>query len=222
MCGKFTQMATWSQVVAFSQPLTVEADRAAGGGGEEITATPMRTAQIMRLNADGEREMAPMRWGFSNHRSTDPRRPDHMHARCETIDTRPTFAESFRLRRGILPVRTFNEGEEVGKKTVQWTITPKDQRPIAIAVIWEEWVNGDLRLLTFVQVTTPANALISAITDRMPAILPDEDSQALWLGETRAPLDEVKALLTTYDSGDAWTMEREVRTPRPKKDPGLF
>lgn len=210
-------MASWSEVVDFSQPLTSDGrERGAGGGGDEaeITATPMRFAQIMRLNAAGVREMVAMRWGFSNHRSASPARPDHMHARAETIDTRPTFREAFATRRGILPVRTFNEGEEVGKKTRQWTITPRDGKPIAIAVIYEEWVNGEERLLTFVQVTTPANELIGRITDRMPAILPDDDAQALWLGETRAPLDEVKAVLAPFDCGDGWEMEVEVRGRR--------
>ena len=32
---------------------------------ELVVSTPMRTANIMRLNANGEREMVPMRWGFA-------------------------------------------------------------------------------------------------------------------------------------------------------------
>lgn len=52
---------------------------------------------------------------------------------------------------------------------------PNDGKPIAIAVICEKWTNGAETLDTFIQVTTPANALISKITDRMPAILQPED-----------------------------------------------
>ena len=49
---------------------------------------------------DGRRELVPMRWGFS--KPENPAfKPDHMHARAETIDARPTFAESFAERRGI-------------------------------------------------------------------------------------------------------------------------
>lgn len=219
MCGKFTQMATWRDVVDFSQPLAKPAEPAEGGGApdEEIVATPMRTANILRLNAEGERELVPMRWGFAKRTARSPFELGHMHARSETVDALPTFAESFALRRGILPVRTFNEGEEVGTKTKQWVITPRDEKPIAIAVIYEEWVNGDERLLAFVQVTTPANSLISRITDRMPAILRSED-HALWLGEDRAPLSEVKALLQTYDDEGNWEMTEQDKV-RPKKPP---
>lgn len=219
MCGKFTQMASWGQIASWKLGETPsEAAAREGTGGEDdasIVATPMRNAAILRLGANGEREMAIMRWGFSKAGATAPR-PDYMHARAETIDTRPTFRDSFAHRRGICFVRTFNEGEEVGTKTIQWTITPKDARPIAIAVIYEEWVNGDQRLLTFVQVTTPANALIGKITDRMPAILKPEH-HALWLGETAAPLDEVKAILQPYDDAGTWDFAPEPKKPRPPK-----
>jgi hypothetical protein len=39
-------------------------------------------------------------------------------------------------------VATFKEGEEVGSKTKQWAISPKDRLPIAIAVLCEQWTNG--------------------------------------------------------------------------------
>lgn len=210
MCGKFTQMFTWGEL----HHLLGLTGEAPPGNAEDgpTTSTPMRTANILHLNDDGERVMTKMRWGFSKAGSPSPR-PDHMHACAETIDTRPTFRESFERRRGLCFVRTFNEGEEVGKKTVQWTITPKDGKLIPIAVIYELWVNGDERLYTFVQVTTAANALISKITDRMPAIIP-EDHWPLWLGEDRAPLAEVKAILQPFDDGGGWDMAPEPKKPR--------
>lgn len=222
MCGKFTQMASWREVVAFSQPL--EDLRGKGGDNdEEIVATPMRWATVIRLNDQGEREAVQMRWGFAEHRASTPAFPKHMHARSETIDTRPTFAEAFAHRRGILVVRTFNEGEEIGKKTKQWVVTPKDGQPIAIAVIYEEWRNGAETLLTFVQVTTPPNPLIARITDRMPAILQPDD-WGLWLGEDRAPLAEVKAVLRTFDDDGNWEMTEQDKlrpkaTAKPKAEP---
>ena len=218
MCGKFTQMSSWRELVAFSQPLVVESGRGGAQDDEDIVSTPMRFANIMRLNAARQREMASMRWGFSKVGATSPMRPDYMHARAETIDTRPTFRDSFAERRGVLPVVTFNEGEELPNgRTKQWVISPRDRRPIFIAVIWEEWRNADQSLLTFVQVTTPANTLISRITDRMPAILPGERAIALWLGEEWAPLPEIKALLRTYEDGGNWEMTEQPPRPRKKK-----
>jgi putative SOS response-associated peptidase YedK len=222
MCGKFTQQSTWNEVVAFSQPMTVPADKA------RITvATPMRFANIMRLNAVGQREMVSMRWGFAGKGDVNPSRPKHMHARCETIDTKPTFADAFSRGRGICFVQTFNEGEELPSgKTKQWVITPKDAKPIAIAVVCEEWRNGEQALHTFIQVTTPANALIARITDRMPAILRQED-WPVWLGETNASAAEVKAVLRTFEDEGNWTMAeqepaRKAKAPRRSEQGKLF
>lgn len=217
MCGKFTQLSSWNEVHAFSQPLTVSA-------GEVVVSTPMRTANIIRLDSDGKREMAQMRWGFAGKDDAAPTRPKHMHARCETIERLPTFKHAFAHARGILMVHTFNEGEELPNgKTKQWVITPNDGQPIAIAVVCEEWRNGTEVLQTFVQVTTPANVLISRITDRMPAILPRE-AWPVWLGETEAGLDQVKALLQTFEDDGAWMIaEQEVNkrahSPKSTKPP---
>lgn len=214
MCGKFTQLYSWQDVHAFFQPIRAEA-----GTTDVVVSTPMRTAQIIQLNAAGERELVEMRWGFAGKDDVNPARPRHMHARGETVDHLSTFSDAFARRRGILMVHTFNEGEEMPNgKAKQWVVTPQDGQPIAIAVICEGWHNGAEMLQTFVQVTTPANALISRITDRMPAILP-RDTWAAWLGETDAPLADIKALLRAFEDGGNWAMTEQASTkqPRPPK-----
>jgi putative SOS response-associated peptidase YedK len=167
-----------------------------------------------------------MRWGFADRKSATPlQRPKHMHARSETIDKLPTFVDACAHARGILIVHTFNEGEELPNgKTKQWVITPQDREPIAIAVICERWTNGPDELDTFVMVTTPPNALISRITDRMPAVLPRE-AWPVWLGETWAPIEEVKDVLRTYEDGGNWAMTEQPTSKlvrRPKAQQSLF
>ena len=215
-------MRSWREVHAFSQPLVMaERDDAI-----EI-ATPMRFASMLQLEPQGDREIVSMRWGFASKVDAAPTRPKHIHVRCETIDTRPTFRQAFANRRGILMVHTFNEGEELPRdKTKQWVISPGDGQPIAIAVICETWCHGEETLETFVQVTTPANALISRITDRMPAILPRQ-AWPIWLGETDASLDQIKAVLTTFEDRGTWTMTEQSpgarsRPPKRHSQPDLF
>ncbi len=115
-------------------------------------------------------------------------------------------------------VHTFNEGEELPNgKTKQWVIEPTDSQPIAIAVVY--WASQDSSdpVQTFVQVTTPANTLISRITDRMPAILPRK-VWPIWLGETQAALDDIKALLLPFDDNGGWRMREQSpsRLAKPK------
>jgi putative SOS response-associated peptidase YedK len=211
MCGKFTQARNWKDVVAFFKPLIVDPVQ------EQLdTSTPMRGAQIIVLNELGQREIVTMRWGFPDAKAMRPNEPPkHIHARGETVDALPTFAECFVERRGILPVYTFNEGEELPNgKTRQWVIRAKDNAVIGIGVIWRSFEFPDGTLTAFVQVTTAANKLLGTITDRMPAIIKFED-WATWLGETNASPKEVKALLVPHDDGGAWIMEPQ---DKPKKD----
>jgi putative SOS response-associated peptidase YedK len=214
MCGKFTQMASWRQVHDYSGFFSKRPEDSLE------TVTPMRFASVICLGPDGQREVREMRWGIADRRAKTPgERPKHIHARAETIDQLPAFAEAFANQRGLIVVNTFNEGEEITPtKTRQHTVTPRDAGPLAIAVIWERWIHRDEgELLTFAMVTTAANKLISKITDRMPAIICPE-GWAIWLGETSAPLLEVKALLRPRE-GD-WEMAPQQKTAPPGRAPG--
>jgi putative SOS response-associated peptidase YedK len=189
-------------------------DFARAPDGPADTVTPMRHASVIRLNAEGQRETAWMRWGLVPPWTNDPNRGPVIHARAETIEEKPLFREAFLYRRGLAVVRTFNEGKEIAaNKTEQHTIAPNDGNPIAIAVVWERWTGG-AGLETFAMVTVPANRLITTITDRMPAVIP-HDAWGKWLGEEPAGVEELKTLLVPFEGN--WTMQEEL--PRRPKRP---
>ena len=67
MCGKFTAMASWAEVVAFSQPLTREVAKAerAGDNDREITFRVMSNLPVIIWDKEaGKRRVGPMRWGW--------------------------------------------------------------------------------------------------------------------------------------------------------------
>jgi putative SOS response-associated peptidase YedK len=206
MCGKITQAVVWKEAVDYADLLF--------GAGDDETITPMRFAKIIACDDSGARKSVRMRWGLVPHWESDARGGSkHIHARAETIDSKPTFREAFARRRGILPVTSFNEGEEITPtKTRQYVITPK--ATLGIAVIWERWTGPEGMLLTFAMVTTAANTLVSAITDRMPAVL-DEADWAKWLGEEPASLEELKAMLKPVEAD--WEMQAAGKPPPPPK-----
>ena len=228
MCGKFTRMGSWSKVVDFSQPLT--RDKMEDSGNDRVVGFKVGDLiPVVVYDADlPERVEIDMQWGFptKSGRGLDP-----IHCRSETINTRPTFAPLFLGgQRGIVVVRTFNEGEEVGKKTIQYEIDPKDEAPLAFPVLWQKFRKGEQDLFACVQVTVPASQLISAITDRMPAFLA-YDEWPKWLGEVPAPPAELKDMLRTVE-GVRWTMTKQEKQKAAKKEkqkpvvsdptPGLF
>jgi len=214
MCGKFTQALN-----------EAEDDRAFAAPASE-TVTPMRFADVLRLGANGTPETARMRWGFVPAVAPDQAQygTKFIHARAETIDLKPTFRDAFQRRRALVIVDSFNEGKEITpKKTEQYVVRPRGRRTLAIAVIWERWNGpGPVPLETFAMVTTPPNALIATITDRMPAVI-DEADWAKWLGGEPATVDELKAVLKP--SGLPMDMEKAGKPappPKPNAQPELF
>lgn len=212
MPGKFTQLSAWKNAQVFADPAYAVPEGAAA-----LTMTPMRTAMVMRLGEDGRPELAPMRWGFSAP-NTDKFTLKHMHARSETVDSSPRFCDCFGERRGIVMVETFNEGQEQeGAPKKQFVVRPRDRKPLALAVIWEDWEGDTESITTFNMLTVPANAVISPIEERMPAILRREDWK-VWLGETDATFAEIKAALRTFDDQGNWEIS-EQSAAKPAKAP---
>jgi putative SOS response-associated peptidase YedK len=165
MCGKFTAMASWADVVAFSQPLT--ADRYSGENDKAVALKVMGAVNVIVWDEDAKtRKAVPMRWGFPHPKNW--RIPQPIHARSETMEELKTFKAPFLAgKRGIMLMRTFNEGKQVTQsKTEQWTIDPQPAYMSGAAVIFDSFTVPDLPvpLLACVLVTVPANALIQSLT----------------------------------------------------------
>jgi putative SOS response-associated peptidase YedK len=231
MCGKFTAMASWREVVEFSQPLS---GKLMGDdfGDEEVTFGVARALPVIVWNREARKRLVvPMRWGFPHPK--DWRRPQPIHARSETIDTTRAFAKAFATgQRGIVVFKTFNEGEEVAKpngktETVQWTIDPRDGQPRGFAFLWQRFETPDLPqpMLACVMGTVSANKLLGESIlkndpdPRMPAILEDAE-WAAWLGENHAAPEQTKASLRTME-GANWQLALEPKKARTGKKAAL-
>ncbi|HXC56656.1 MAG TPA: SOS response-associated peptidase family protein [Rhizomicrobium sp.] len=212
MCGVFTAMASWAEVVDFSQPLTTDS------ADSVIRYRVGQKIPVVVYDEElSERTVVRMQWGFPNPRGHGFK---HMHCRSETIDTTMAFSGLFLGgQRGLVVVRTFNEGREVGSKTEQHTIDPHKDAPMGFAVLWDRFNMPTGELWACVQVTVPANELINSLgpeVDRMPAFI-DHADWPVWLGETPASPSEVKALLKTKQ-GVGWTMSKEQKAADAKRD----
>jgi len=106
MCGKFTAMATWAQVVAFSQPLTSERYDKSGQPDREVTYRVIGNLPVIvwdRRKGRAPRDRHAL--GFP-HRQ-DWRRPQPSMPAPKPTETTRAFTEPFHDgQRGIVIFRT--------------------------------------------------------------------------------------------------------------------
>jgi len=73
-----------------------------------------------------------------------------------------------------------------------------DELQFAFAGIWDQWKSGTQSMKSCAIITTPANELIEALHDRMPAIL-EPASYELWLDQKTDPA-ALKKMLAPFPS----------------------
>ena len=104
-----------------------------------------------------------------------------INARAETAAVKPTFRESLRERRIILPACGFYEWSRDAQRT-KYLFTPEPGAAVMYLCGLYNVVEGTVR---FVILTREANASVAPIHDRMPVIIGEGD---------------VRAYLTDYDA----------------------
>ena len=139
-------------------------------------------------------EARMLTWGLISSWSTD--RKGFINARAETLEQKPSFSESFRWRRCLIPADGFYEWKRTGREKRPYYIQSIDETPITFAGIWDTWRNRDEVITSCAIITTAANELVAELHDRMPAILPLEVQDA-WLDKRTSP-SELRGMLTPY------------------------
>jgi putative SOS response-associated peptidase YedK len=117
-------------------------------------------------------------WGLIPSWSTDGK--GFINARAETLEEKPSFSESFRLRRCLIPADGFFEWKRTGREKRPFYFQVDDEMPFAFAGIWDTWSNRGDVVTSCAIITTAANELVGELHDRMPAMLLDEFHDA-WL-----------------------------------------
>lgn len=155
-------------------------------------AAPGQDLPVVRLSEAGARVLEPMRWGLVPAWVADPEdagRP--INARAETAQAKPSFRESFRRRRALVPADGFYEWRRRGPESVPFAFRARSGETFAIAGLWDEWQpRAGPPLRTFALLTTDASTDVAPVHDRMPVIL-ERGVEELWL---EAGLEDVARL----------------------------
>lgn len=172
--------------------------------------------EVLTILPDGERkEVRSIRWGLIPWWSKEAK--GLINARVETIDTKPSFKESFERRRCLILADGFYEWERTGKISQPYYFQMKDQAMFAFAGVWDRWqpANGEI-VMSCAIVTTVANELLAKIHTRMPVIL-DSDGHDRWLDDD-TELADLKALLTPFPADQMMSHPVSYEVNDPKVD----
>lgn len=173
---------------------------------------------------DNEYNIRLMKWGLipgwvTGGEEAQEIRYMTFNARAETLTNKPSYAEPFKRRRCIVPVRGFYEWQHKGKDKIPWYIYLPDNEIMTLAGIYDNWkdpITGD-KLFTFSIITSNANKLLSEIHNskkRMPVILQDHEEQRWLDGDTGH--EELNTILEPYpdDSLKAYTISPLINNTR--------
>lgn len=206
MCGRFSQAFTWEEIVAFSQPLTVPAERA--NLQPHYNLAPTDTVRIIVKTPLG-RELIPARWGLIPpwHKGRPNEVGATFNARVESVATKPTFRSAFRSRRCIIPASGFFEWTgPKGDKTPHF-ISAADGALLAFAGLWERWKDPETgqEIISCTIIVRDPVAGIATLHDRMPCMLHPRDFDA-WLDGSAGE----KLLMDPPPALRDWIVDRRV------------
>lgn len=176
MCGRFAQ---FSPVALMREAFDIKA----------IKCDPVQSSYNVALGQDvlaviysGERILTKLFWGISPRIYKQASKPPLLiNARFETIEEKPSFRESYKFRRCLIPADGFYEWEKAGAKKQPRFFKVQSNLPFAFAGIWEKRREKDESIRnTFAIITTEAVVPVSRIHNRMPVIL-DKKFYGNWL-----------------------------------------
>lgn len=184
MCGRFSQAYSWEEIVAFSQPLTVPADRPNLRVRYNIAPT---TEVDIIVKTEAGRELRKARWGLIPGwwKKKANEVGSTFNARSDRLSDSAMFRSAFVKRRCIIPASAFYEWTGPKGEKIPHRISAADGGLLAFAGLWDRWtdlVTGE-EITSCTIITRDADRWISAIHDRMPAMLHPRDFDA-WLDGT--------------------------------------
>ncbi|QDV70189.1 hypothetical protein Poly24_39080 [Rosistilla carotiformis] len=193
MCHRF-HLKTGAQAIADLVNATNHCD----AGTFQQDLFPLASVPVIRRDEQQRLELAPCNWSLLP-RTWKPsakyptwksfvRKYPTFNARCESIDDKLSFRQSFVDRRAMIPATAFFEhGFFFGLQDVEtfW-----------FAGLWDRCVIGDETIDSCTIVTTQANKLVGRHhpRNRMPVILANEEAKTRWMNPEISRRGELQSL----------------------------
>ena len=200
MCGRLFQSLAQQQIFTmYTLPDSIQRL----DPEPRYNGAPTQEFVLCRLDENGTRSMAVLRWGLVPSWARDPRIGARLiNARAETVQQKPAFRSAFRSRRCLIPANGWFEWRRGGRNggvKQPFFLALEDGSPASFAALWERWSRDGQHLETFTIVTTVASPVLSDIHDRQPVVI-DPDDFADWL-DPDTPMETLQEIIRTPHDG---------------------
>lgn len=148
---------------------------------------PGDCAAVIAMNRAAQRSAFPMKWGFRTDRQL------LINARSETAAVKPTFRDSMRDRRCLIPASAYFEWDHREKPLKKYRFALPDAPLIYLAGLYR--FEPETALPVFTVLTRDAAPEIACFHDRMPVIIPPP-LHAQWLDRSLPPAAVLEAAQT--------------------------
>ena len=174
MCGRYQLSLPLEELENLFQAVAM------GDHGPRYNIAPTQKVPIVRAWA-GKREIIPLNWGLVPHWAQDRTKAARMiNARSETVAEKPSFRDSFRHQRCLVPATGFYEWRRENASKTPYLIQIQGAPAYAMAGIWSRWMSPEGPFESYSILTTEAAPTIRDIHERMPVIL-HPDTYGTWL-----------------------------------------
>ncbi len=177
MCGRFVASTPVSALAEFFDAEVPSFETSAN-----FNVAPTMPIVALRQNATG-RHLDRFAWGLSMPgKVPGENRSPVINARAESITEKPTVRGLLAAHRCVVPVTGYFEWRttKASKKKIPFYIHDPGGLPLALAGLWRPRTGSPLVEGEVCIVTVQANATLSAIHHRMPAVLEREEID-IWL-----------------------------------------
>jgi len=182
MCGRFAQTISLAKLNRINL-----IDEVSGIYSVSYNVAPSHEASIVCC-IGGKCIMKPVRWGLIPSWAKEQFKGGGIiNARFESVTEKPSFRNSYRYRRCLVPVSGFFEWKRDGKLKIPFFINSgKDDdefKVMLLAGLYDSCTSPEGKNIdTFTVITTDAGGVMKTIHNRMPLII-EEKNALLWLGD---------------------------------------
>lgn len=212
MCGRYFLHSSADQLTRLFGQMPMPALAA------RFNIAPTQPVPVVRQDPNGRREMVLVRWGLIPGWSKGPdQRFSMINARAESVAQKPAYRNAFRYRRCLIPADGFYEWKAASDGGKQpYVLRPRDNRPIALAGLWEHWQDGQGNEIESCSILVrEANAQVRAVHDRMPVVV-SPASFDLWLDIHSQKPQPLETLLAAQQAPELeiYPVTRAVNSPK--------